>query len=104
MNISLTFNFLKQRTLNFLKQLTLTQIVRFFDYGLLIYIIFASVLALVAICASLVDCLSVWPYGFEDSVLQMNRGTPDNYGFIYPGTPNSPGGPGTPGGFPPGLP
>lgn len=82
----------------------MTQIVRFFDYGLLIYIIYASALALVAICASLVDCLSVFPYGFEDSVLQMNRGTPDNYGFINPGTPNSPGGPGTPGGFPPGLP
>ena len=35
-----------------------------------------------------------------------NRGNPDNYGFIKPGTPNTPSGPGTPGGggFLPGIP
>jgi len=61
-------------------------------------------MGLVGICASLVECLSVWPSGFEDSVLQMNnRGTPDNYGLINPGTPYSPGGPETLGGFPPGV-
>lgn len=68
-------------------------------------------MALVGICASLVDCLSVFPlhYGFDDSLFLMsNRGTPDNYGFITPGSPNTPCGPGTPGtpggGFPPGIP
>ena len=97
--------FFKQLSFNFFKKLSLTQILRYFDYCLLVYIIFSTILALVGFCGCLVESMSVLPYGFEDSVLQMNnRGTPDNYGFINPGTPNSPGGPGTPGGFPPGVP
>jgi len=42
-------------------------------------------MGLVGACASLVECLSVLPSGFagfDDGVLQMNRGNPDNYGFI----------------------
>ena len=34
----------------------------------------------------------------------MNRGTPDNYGFLSPGTPSTPGAPGSPGGPGGGLP
>jgi hypothetical protein len=67
-------------------------------------------MALVGICASLVECLSFLPLqaGLEDSVLQMNnRGNPENYGFIVPGSPNNspgPSNPGTPvGGFPRGA-
>jgi hypothetical protein len=96
----------KQLIFNFFQQLSWSQLLIY--YGLFLYILFSSLRALVGIFASLEDCLSVFPLPnvFEDSVLQMNnRGTPDNYGFINPGTPNSPGGPGTPGGgFPPGLP
>jgi hypothetical protein len=89
--ISLTIGSLK---------LTLPQILRYFDYGLMFYFIFASIMALVGICASLVECLSVLPYGFAgfyDSVLQINnRGNPENSGFLNPnpGTPNTPSGPG----------
>lgn len=99
--ISLTIGSLK---------INLPQILRYFDYGLMLYFIFASIMGLVGACASLVECLSVLPYGFAgfyDSVLLMNnRGNPDNYGFINSGTPNTPSGPGTPGGggFPPGIP
>jgi len=97
---SVTINILKQLIFNLFKQLSWTQLLRYFDYVLLVYFIFSSIIGLVVICASLVEHLSICPLlsGFEDCVLQMNnRGTPDNYGFINPGTPNSPGGPGTPG-------
>jgi hypothetical protein len=100
MNIYFTINIFKQLIFNLLKQLSWTQLLRYFDYGLLFYIIFSSIMALVGICASLVEHLSVFPLlsGFEDGVLQMNnRGNPENYGFMSSGTPNSPGGPGTPG-------
>jgi hypothetical protein len=100
MNISLTMIFFKQIFLYLFKELSRTQLLRYFYYGLLLYIIFSSIMSLVGICGSLVECLSVFPLpsGFEDSVFHMNnRGTPDNYGFINPGSYNSPGGPGTPG-------
>ena len=110
-NISLTINIFKQLIKIYFKELSWTQLLMYFDYGLFLYIIFNSIMALVGICASLVDCLSVFPlhYGFDDSLFLMsNRGTPDNYGFITPGSPNTPCGPGTPGtpggGFPPGIP
>ena len=105
MNISffLLVALFKQIMFNFFKNLTLNQIVRYFDYVLLLYIIISTIIAIVGLCASLVECLSILPSGFENSVLQMNRGTPDNYGFINPGS-NNPGGPGTPDGFPPGVP
>ena len=68
--ISLIFGSLK---------LILSQILRYFDYGLMFYFIFASILPLVWICAPLVDCLSVLPSGFYDCVLLINnRGNPDN--------------------------
>lgn len=110
--MNLTINIFKQFIYNLFKELSWTQLIRFFDYALLLYIIFHSIMGLVGICAYLVFCLSLSPiqFGFDDSVLHMNnRGTPDNYGFINPisnNTPCGPGGnPGTPGGgFPPGFP
>ena len=88
-------------TIGSLKEI-LPQILRYFYYGLMFYFIFASIMSLVGTCASLVDCLSVLPYGFsgfDDSVLLMNnRGNPDNSGFIISGTPNTPSVPCTPGG------
>jgi hypothetical protein len=102
---------IQMATINFLKQLTLEQLIRYFYYTLFIYIMVSAILALVGMCVSLVDCLYVLPYGSEDSLLHLKKGTPDNYGFIgnpggsTGGTPGggTPGG-GNPGGFPPAIP
>jgi len=105
-NISLTINIFKDQFFKYIKELSLTQLLRYFYYGLLLYFIFNSIMALVGICASLVDCLAVFPLhsGLEESVLQLNNnGTAGNYGFITPGGSNTPT-PGTPGGGYPGIP
>jgi hypothetical protein len=100
-----SFNLFNQIIFNFFKDMTWSQIMRCIDFCLMFYIIFHSIFAIVSMSVSLVEYLSILPAGFEDSVLQMNRGNPDNYGFINPGTPNTPGTPGgSPGGFPPGVP
>jgi hypothetical protein len=96
--------FLKKVRFKNLNPLTASKILRFIDYGLFFYIICISIMDLVGLCSSLVNCLSVYPSGIEDCVMQMNnRGTPDNYGFLPSGGPNSPNGP-PGGGFPPGVP
>ena len=68
----------------------LPQILRYFDYGLMFDFIFASIMGLVGSCVSLVEFLFVRPsgfVGFYDTVLLINnRGNPDNYGFINPGS------------------
>jgi hypothetical protein len=99
MNMSLTINIFKQLINSILKELSWTQLLRFFDYVIFFYIIFSSIVVLVGICASLVDCLSISPlqsgFGFDDGVYHMNnKGTPDNYGFISPANNNTPCGPG----------